>query len=141
MKTTMMTVLSILATATPAFAADVTVIVEEARSEAGKVRCGLHTSGAKFPNGAPAQGVEVRVEKGQARCVFTDVKPGVYAVAVLHDINGNGTMDSSWVGAPEEPWGVSKNAPAHTFGPPEFDEAKVTVKDAPMTLRIRLNQP
>lgn len=139
MKTMMVLMASLLSTS--AFAAEVTVIVEDVKSEAGNVRCGLHATDAAFPNGKPTKGVQVKVSKGEARCVFTDVAPGDYAIAVLHDVNGNGTMDTTFVGSPDEPWGVSKNAPAHTFGPPEFDEAKFAVTKAPMTLRIRLNQP
>ena len=40
---------------------------------------------------------------------FRDLKPGTYAIAVSHDLNGNHITDTTWVGIPKEPWGVSKN--------------------------------
>jgi uncharacterized protein (DUF2141 family) len=36
------------------------------------------------------------------RCVFADLAAGTYAVAVLHYENGNGTMDTNFLGIPKE---------------------------------------
>ena len=41
---------------------------------------------------------------------FSDVPPGVYAVQVLQDLNGNGKMDFDWAGLPVEPYGFSRDA-------------------------------
>ncbi|MEQ9503981.1 MAG: DUF2141 domain-containing protein [Deltaproteobacteria bacterium] len=130
-----------LCVAAPAFAAEITVTVEGVKSQKGKIRCGLYVNGDGFPSDKAKVGKLVAPKGASVQCVFSDVAPGTYAIAVMHDENGNGKMDSSWVGAPQEPWGVSKNAPAHTFGPPKFDEAKFAVAKEPVTLRIRLNAP
>ena len=49
---------------------------------------------------------------------------GEYAVAIHHDINGNGTMDKSFFGSPSEPYGFSRNYKP-VFRAPRFDEVKV----------------
>ena len=54
----------------------------------------------------------------------TDALPGgTYAVQAFHDVNGNGDMDSNFVGMPKEPWGFSNNARGN-FGPPKFADTK-----------------
>jgi hypothetical protein len=34
----------------------------------------------------------IKVRRTQARCDFEDIPPGTYALAVIHDENGNGTV-------------------------------------------------
>jgi uncharacterized protein (DUF2141 family) len=41
---------------------------------------------------------EVRITGAQATCNFEGVPPGQYAVAVFHDENGNGKMDTNFIG-------------------------------------------
>lgn len=71
------------------------------------------------------------------RCAIPDVKPGTYAVKVFHDINGDGELNTSWIGWPQEPYGFSNDAPVNT-GPPSFKLAAIAVGEKPMTTRIRL---
>ncbi|AOS83401.1 hypothetical protein BIU88_04130 [Chlorobaculum limnaeum] len=54
--------------------------------------------------------------------VFGDVPFGRYAVAVRHDENGNGKLDTNILGMPKEGVGTSNN-PKSKFGPPSFDDA------------------
>ncbi len=48
-----------------------------------------------------------------------------YAVALVHDENGNGKLDT-FVGMPREGFGFSRN-PAIRFGPPRFASARFAV--------------
>ena len=52
-----------------------------------------------------------------------DLPVGEYAVAVFHDDNDNGKMDSNFIGIPNEPSGLS-NGHVPKFGPPRYKEAK-----------------
>ena len=47
---------------------------------------------------------------------------GEYALAVFHDDNGNGVLDSNWLGMPTETWGVS-NKVRPTMRAPDFGES------------------
>ncbi len=49
----------------------------------------------------------MKVRNTQARCDFEDISPGTYALAVIHDENGNGKLDTNWVGIPTEGYGFS----------------------------------
>ena len=53
----------------------------------------------------------------------------VIAVAVLHDEDRNGQMKTNFIGIPQEGWAASNNAEAQTFGPPRFDDAKLSATD------------
>ena len=66
-----------------------------------------------------------------------DLDPGVYAVAVYHDLNGNGELDRSTIGPPDEPWGFSNDARG-TFGPPKFDKAAFEIAPGEVAIEIKL---
>lgn len=50
---------------------------------------------------------------------------GTYAVAMYHDVNGNGEMDKNLVGIPKEPYAFSNNVNAK-WSEPSFEEAQFT---------------
>lgn len=51
-----------------------------------------------------------------------NIAMGEYAVAVFADVNGNGKLDSNFIGMPKEPVAVSRDAKGR-FGPPKFADA------------------
>ncbi len=55
--------------------------------------------------------------------VFDTLPPGVYAVSVIHDENGNRTLERSGMGAPREGVGFS-NDQKFSFYMPRFDKSK-----------------
>lgn len=71
---------------------------------------------------------------------FADLAPGEYAVAVLHDLNGNRKLDMRWFPFPKprEPSGVSGNE-VPRVGPPRYQKARFTLGgDESMQLDIDL---
>lgn len=68
---------------------------------------------------------------------FENVSPGLYAVVVVHDLNGNRNLDTNWMRIPKEPYGFSNN-PSTTFGPPDFEGARFEVTgDARITIKLK----
>lgn len=61
---------------------------------------------------------------------------GTYAVAVVHDENGNGRLDTMMM-MPREGFGFSRN-PRMRMGPPRFTDAAFPVGDAPAHQQVRL---
>lgn len=53
---------------------------------------------------------------------FGNIPPGVYAVGVYHDANGNGKLDTNFLGIPNEGMASSNNAKG-SMGPPKFQDA------------------
>jgi uncharacterized protein (DUF2141 family) len=54
--------------------------------------------------------------------VFENLKPGKYAVSVLHDANKNKDLDKNKLGLPREGFGFSNNVTG-AMGPPSFQRA------------------
>ena len=101
----------------------------------GMVGCALFSSAAGFPLESDKPSVKiVRVAPagGAAMCVFENVPPGVYAMAVVHDTNGNGRADTNFLGMPTEGVGVSNNVMPR-MSPPTFDANKFTVAAGQIT--------
>jgi uncharacterized protein (DUF2141 family) len=108
--------------------ARVEVSVGKFRSTSGVLACRLYASGEGFPMD-PQGGVEQRVpvREQAASCSFEGVAPGTYAVAVVHDENDNGKLDTNFFGAPTEGYGVSNNH-TYAFSAPEWEESKFDVQ-------------
>jgi uncharacterized protein (DUF2141 family) len=124
-----------VAPSAPAADAEVLVVVTGIRSETGEVGCALFNSSRGFPldlSDAVRQWHPARL--AGATCRFDGLKPGTYAVAVSHDLNGNRRTDRNFFGIPTEDWGVSNNVRPR-MRPPRFEEAAFQVTDG---ARVRL---
>jgi uncharacterized protein (DUF2141 family) len=75
--------------------------------------------------------------KGTTVMFFSGLPEGEYAVAIFHDSNGNGKLDTNWLGIPKEKVAFSK-AKMKTFGPPNFGECAFTL-DKDTEINIALN--
>lgn len=62
--------------------------------------------------------------------------PGDYAIAIIHDENGNGKLDT-FAGIPREGVGFSRN-PVLRFGAPSFKSAQFAVAGAAVRQDIKL---
>lgn len=58
--------------------------------------------------------------------VWPDLPPGDYAVAAIHDENGNAKLDRNLFGIPKEGFGFANNSHV-TFSAPAFYKAVVHV--------------
>jgi uncharacterized protein (DUF2141 family) len=67
---------------------------------------------------------------------FPGLSSGDYAVALIHDENGNGRLDKMF-GVPREGVGFSRN-PRLIFGPPSFADARFPVAAQPVEEIVRL---
>ena len=103
--------------------ATVTVVVTNLRNTHGMVQACLTAAPGHFPDCDRDPASHRLTVHAAASTVlqFTDVPPGNYAVAVLHDENGNGRVDKVLM-VPREGFGFSRDAPVR-FGPPTFADA------------------
>lgn len=81
--------------------------------------------------------VEAPVKQKGSMTVSVKIPFGHYAIGIFHDLNGNGELDTNFMGIPTEPYGFS-NGKKGTFGPPSFDKAKFEFKSEGQVHRIRL---
>lgn len=76
---------------------------------------------------------------GTLKMEVDHVKFGHCAVAVFHDINGNGEMDRNWLGIPTEPYAFSRK-PRSKWRLPRFDEVAFTFDDPAADLAVTLDK-
>lgn len=124
----------------PAWAGDLIIEISGIASNAGEIGCALFSDPTGFPRDT-SRAVQQRWQPAKGlttTCHFEGLKPGTYAVAVTHDLNGNHRTDSNLLGIPTEDWGVSKNV-RPSFRAPSFEEAAFAVSGAsPATITVRL---
>jgi uncharacterized protein (DUF2141 family) len=104
-----------------------TVFVEGAKTNAGKTNAGaiiasLFLSADSFLKEPVLTQVMPANDAGEAKFVFRQLKYGKYAVGVFYDEDGDGKLNTGFLGIPSELVGVSNNAKGF-FGPPSFHKA------------------
>jgi uncharacterized protein (DUF2141 family) len=109
------------------------VKIDNIKSDNGEILIGLYSNSQNFPRKI-SDGRIVKASKEGVIVFFHDLKPGPYAVSVMHDENSNKDMDQNGIGIPKEGFGFSNNARG-SLGPPSFDKAKFELEPGkPSTL-------
>lgn len=118
--------------------ADVTVAVAGLRSAKGDVLVCLTRAANAFPDcRKDAASLKVKIAaRDAARVRFVHVAPGRWAVAAVHDENGNGRMDKV-MAMPREGYGFSRDAPVR-MGPPRFTDAAFTVGEGDVVQPLKM---
>lgn len=109
--------------------AHVTVVATGLRNSHGVIRACMTAQADRFPtcsDGNASYSVVSNAAAGQITLIFPQVRPGRYAVALLHDENGNGKADRAAMMIPREGFGFSRDAKVR-FGPPSFNAAAFEV--------------
>jgi uncharacterized protein (DUF2141 family) len=101
---------------------DVEVIVKNVKNEKGVLMVGLFNSEKTFTM-QPLKGEMPAAKVGTITVVFKKIPAGKYAIAVFHDANQNGKLDTNFMGVPKEGFGFSNDVMGN-FGPPSFEKAK-----------------
>ncbi len=118
--------------------ASLTVSFSGLRSDKGFIRACLTREPRFFPScEKDPHALKDSVAAGpHARLSFTGIASGDYALAVLHDENGNSRADML-MGIPREGVGFSEN-PRLRFSAPKFDAARFRVGSRDLTMDVRL---
>ena len=72
-------------------------------------------------------------------CIFVP-NPGVYAIAIYHDENGDGNFNRTGIGLPAEGYGFSNN-PSTLAGLPTFKSVRLNIPRSGLVTRIHLKYP
>lgn len=118
-------------------AADLTVEVADIRVQAGQLKLAVVDSADGWDGKAKPVAAEA-LTPGAATATFRfkDLPPGTYAVQVMHDENGNGKLDTNFVGMPTEGYGFSNNP--RVMRKPTWDEARFELGADGATVAIQL---
>lgn len=107
----------------------------------GEIGIALYPGPSGFPmDSLKANCVWLKADATNITHAFRELKPGNYAIAVSHDLNGNHITDTTWVGIPKEPWGVSRNI-RPKLRAPRFEECSFSLTNpVPLSLVISIKQ-
>lgn len=123
----------------PALAADLLVTVEKVIPGKGSVLLELDNAPAGWDDKAkPVATASVPAAEAGVAYVFKDLPPGRYALAVVDDENGNGKLDTNFIGIPKEGFGFSNNL--HLQRKPIFEEAAFQLEDRGGSIVIQLDR-
>jgi uncharacterized protein (DUF2141 family) len=88
------------------------------------------------PKGKLAR-ARVKAQAPVTRACFWVPAPGVYAIAVYHDADGDRDFDRNAVGMPAEGFGFSNDAPTR-IGLPAFDKVRFRARAGETILPIKM---
>lgn len=117
------------------------VKILDIKNSTGTVACALFAAPEGFPTEFLRHATRImmmKIQDTQGRCDFLDIEPGTYALAIIHDENMNGKMDTNWLGVPEEGYGFSAGAKV-SMSAPTFEEASFPHDGKDLHLTISLS--
>jgi uncharacterized protein (DUF2141 family) len=131
-------VLAISATVPPASAeqSTITVNISGVRSQKGNVVVCLWSKENKdfpFCSSATAyKSTSLKADNSSLVATFQNIPSGEYALSAFHDENGNGKLDTNWMGMPKEGMAAAnmnkeKNQNQSRRERPSFDKMKFTL--------------
>lgn len=119
---------------------DITITVTNMRSQEGEVRACMTVNEDIFPKCRkdPDSYRKVVPAKGEVTIRFNNVRPGKYAIGLLHDENADGKANRALGMMPKEGYGFSRDAPV-SLGPPDFEDAVFDhgSKDQQLSIKMR----
>ena len=121
----------------PSIAANLTVTVEQVRNSKGEIRFSIFNVPSQFPQGNELDSKDVPAQLGLVTVHIYNLTPGVYAIAVHHDENRDGEMNTNFIGLPKEGYGFSNNAKVN-FSPPVFEAAAFNLGVGDKSIRLRV---
>lgn len=117
-----------------------TVVVNGIRNQTGEICMRVYNSEKGFPDNAKSEVKSgcTKITGNSIKQVFSGLKPGNYAVAVVDDQNGDHKLNKDFFGIPEEGFGISRNPIVSiSTGTPKFRNASFKV-DKNTTINIFL---
>ncbi|MEO1023251.1 MAG: DUF2141 domain-containing protein [Bacteroidota bacterium] len=116
--------------------ASFTLDIEGIKKATGEVRIAMFDSEQKYKKD-PVYAVVVAVDSNTVSWTVPDLPFGKYAIAVYHDKNTNGKLDTNLLGIPKEQYGFSNNARGK-FGPASWKDAHFVVESSECSHRIKI---
>lgn len=105
----------------------------------GIVALGLYLDNNTFPiKGKEFMGGYAKADAGTVVYTFHEVPHDIYAVAVFHDSDLDGKLDTNAIGIPTEGYAFSNNEIGLFGTPPEFKDASFKLIGN-LTLEIKMN--
>jgi uncharacterized protein (DUF2141 family) len=123
---------------TPVNTGTLQIEVANIRDTRGAIRIGIYNNAADFPDEKKVFLNRVLTpQKGTMTLEIPDLPHGDYAIAIYHDLNGNGRLDKNMLGVPTEPYGFSGSAKGK-WSAPRFVETSFSFPQTHQQLTVSL---
>jgi len=109
------------------------------RNDQGKVNLSLYRSAEGYPSNSKKafKNILADIRQGTCEITFVNLPRGEYAISLMHDENGNGKMDTGFLGIPKEGYGASNDAKV-VLGPPKYADARFLLDQPEVSVEIRV---
>lgn len=134
MKKMILTCLCMMLCSLSVSAQKLTITVKNIKEHTGTLMIGVYDE--QHYMSTTAASTEAKADKDEVTVTVTLPASGKYAVAIFQDKNGNGKLDTNFMGIPNEPFGFS-NLKSYPMGTPKFKTAAFDL-DKDMTLAVPL---
>lgn len=114
-----------------------TIDIPNIKGTQGILNIALYNKAASFPKiGQEFKILKYNVALGKSSFQITDLPESAYAVAIYHDQNSDGKMNTNMLGIPKEGYGFSKNF-SPKFSAPNFSDCAVKIqKDQKLVIAL-----
>jgi uncharacterized protein (DUF2141 family) len=121
--------------------ASLTVVVNGIRHKNGEICFRIYNSEKGFPmsSSSEVQSGCTKITGSSVKKVFSGLKPGNYAVAVVDDQNGDRKLNKDFFGIPKEGFGISRNPIVSIqTGTPRFQQASFKItKNTTINIKMK----
>ena len=114
----------------------ITLMIEGVDDPVGEIRIAIFDSENRYLEN-PSLADVVPASQTRIEWQIENLAYGQYAIAVYHDKNKNGKLDTNMLGIPLEEYGFSNKARSR-FGPASWSQAKFTINERNAVHRILL---
>lgn len=119
----------------------VNVKIQNINNNTGVIACAIFATEKGFPGKFLKYASKIMITQisgTDASFEFSDILPGKYAIAVIHDENYNGELDKNFLGIPKEGYGFSNGAEIK-LSAPSFSDAEFLYDGGVLQMSIKLH--
>ena len=126
-----------LLTLNSVLAADLTIDITSLKNQRGVVNIAIWDNSQDYPAESKAFVTRTLRADDEMTTVFQNLNPGRYAVAIFHDKNTDGRLNTGRFGIPTEEFGFSTN-PGFLTGQPSFSRIAIKLEnDKRIQIKLR----
>lgn len=118
----------------------INLTISNIKNTNGSILISVFNSADGFPSDDKKAIAKYKIEKISgvtAKFKITGLKPGKYAVSILHDENNDQICNTNILGIPNEGIGCSNN-PKSVMGPPKYKDSEFEYTGESITLHIKM---
>lgn len=130
-------ILNATAVQLPAQQSQIHLIIDQLEPAQGDLHLAIYSQKDFLEEAGILKGLILPIRQSTITCTLPPLPYGTYAIAVFHDLNGNGQLDKNSLGVPTEPYGFSNDVRSK-WRAPSFSEAAIRVELPALRLRLRV---